>query len=185
MRNDYFEQKTIRWDRYFHSICEAVASKSPCMSRKIGAILVRDNSIVSTGYNGPARGIPHCGHERFEHDDTLSFAASTKEFDELGFRSMIGTTCPRKLMGFESGTHMEFCIAQHAEENCISNAARLGTSTLGTTLYMNCVVPCKNCYSTLINAGIVEIVVDSNAFYDNHTAFIHSNANIHLREFRL
>jgi len=53
-----------RWDTYFHSICIAVASKSPCLSRKIGAILVRDKSIVATGYNGPPRGVPHCGHDR-------------------------------------------------------------------------------------------------------------------------
>jgi len=60
-----------KWDLYFHSICIAVASKSPCLSRKIGAILVRDHSIVSTGYNGPPRGVPHCGHERFMKDKVL------------------------------------------------------------------------------------------------------------------
>ena len=59
------------WDRYFHTICEAVASKSPCLSRHIGAILVRDHSIVSTGFNGPSRGIPHCGHDRVMKDVVL------------------------------------------------------------------------------------------------------------------
>jgi len=54
--------ENLKWDTYFHSICVAVASKSPCLSRKIGAILVKDHSIVSTGFNGPSRGIPHCGH---------------------------------------------------------------------------------------------------------------------------
>ena len=61
-----------KWDNYFHTICESVSTKSPCLSRKIGAILVRDKSIISTGFNGPARGIPHCGHERFMKDSVLS-----------------------------------------------------------------------------------------------------------------
>jgi len=46
-----------KWDTYFHKICESVASKSPCLSRKIGAILVKDKIVVATGFNGPARGI--------------------------------------------------------------------------------------------------------------------------------
>ena len=174
----------MNWDEYYHNICKSVSSKSSCLSRKIGAILVRNNSIISTGYNGPARGIPHCGHERFEKDESLTFMASTKEFDELGFRSLIGTTCPRRLLGYESGTHMELCTAQHAEENAISNAARLGVSVDGSTLYMNSVIPCKNCFSTLINAGIVEIVVDEVKVYDKHTQFIIDNSDIKIRSFR-
>ena len=58
-----------KWDNYFHSICVAISLNSPCMSRKIGAILVRDKSIISTGYNGSARNIPHCGKDRFLLDD--------------------------------------------------------------------------------------------------------------------
>ena len=49
-----------RWDSYFHKICTAVSSKSPCLSRNIGAIIVRDKSVISTGYNGPPRNYPHC-----------------------------------------------------------------------------------------------------------------------------
>ena len=137
-----------RWDVYFHTICESVASKSPCLSRKIGAILVRDHSIISTGFNGPPRGIPHCGVERWKLDSYLSkfsFQPSDKEKEIM---------CPRRLLGYASGTHMELCPAQHAEENAVSNAARNGVSTIDTILYMNSVTPCKNCFGTLINAGI-------------------------------
>jgi dCMP deaminase len=80
---------------------------------------------------------------------------------------------------------MELCPAQHAEENAISNAARLGVSVLGTTLYMNCIVPCKNCFGTLINAGIVEIVVDEVNVYDKHTQYLIDNSSIKIRRFEL
>lgn len=170
-----------KWDTYFHLICKAVASKSPCLSRQIGAILVRDKSVISTGYNGPPRGIPHCGHERFMKDDNLSSHFRSQEIKH----SSIKQNCPRKLLGYTSGTHMELCPAQHAEENCVSNAARLGVSILDSTLYMNSVIPCKNCFGTLINAGISKIVVEEAKVYDKHTQFLIDNSKIEIREFEL
>lgn len=172
-----------RWDRYFLSICRAVASKSPCLSRKIGALLVRDHSIVSTGYNGPPRGIPHCGHSRYMVDSALkdAIASHPKPINTLRFSN----ECPRRVLGYESGTHMELCPAQHAEENAVSNAARNGVSTIGTILYMNSRIPCKNCFGTLINAGIVEIVVEETTVYDRYTRFLIDNSNIKIRSFKI
>ena len=175
---------TKNWDTYFYSICIAVASKSPCLSRKIGAVLVKDKSIVATGYNGPSRGIPHCGNDRFMKDDYLVDQVPFNMgavLSSLRFKS----ECPRKVLGYESGTHMELCPAQHAEVNAISNAARLGVSVLGSTLYMNCITPCKNCFGTLINAGILEIVVDDIKMYDRHTQFLVDNSTIKIRQFNL
>jgi deoxycytidylate deaminase len=80
---------------------------------------------------------------------------------------------------------MELCPAQHAEINTISNAARLGVSVLGSTLYMNCIIPCKNCFGALINAGIVEIVVDDVEVYDKHTQYLIDNSTIKIRRFEL
>jgi dCMP deaminase len=164
-----------------------VASKSPCLSRKIGAILVRDNSIISTGYNGPPRGIPHCGVDRLYNDKELAevFINIYNIGDGELWPAEVRTTCPRKVMGYASGTHLELCPAQHAEENAVSNAARLGVSVLGSTLYMNCVIPCKNCYGTLINAGIIEIVIEYAKVYDKWTEFLINNSNIKVREFEL
>lgn len=179
----YNDTPSSKWDTYFHSICIAVASKSSCLSRQIGAILVRDHSIVSTGYNGPARGIPHCGHDRIMTDKTLVKYLGRDV--EIAPRQAMNTTCPRRILDYESGTHMELCPAQHAEANCISNAARLGVSVLDTTLYMNCIIPCKNCFGALINAGIVEIVVDDAKPYDIHTQFQIDNSNIKIRSFEL
>jgi len=176
----------MNWDTYFHGICESVSLKSPCLSRKIGAILVRDHSIVSTGFNGPSRGIPHCGRERMLSDNHLSTIISKQSKQGLYVMpSRWDNECPRKLLNYESGTHMELCPAQHAEENVISNAARLGVSTIDTTLYMNCIVPCKNCFGTLINAGIIEIVVDEINVYDKHTQYLIDHSSIKIRRFEL
>ena len=170
------------WDTYFHSICIAVSSKSPCLSRKIGAVLVKDHSIVSTGYNGPPRGIPHCGEDRLLKDPILYSKEGLLRGVQLQ-KSVVRTNCPRKILGYESGTHIELCPAQHAEENAISNAARLGISVLGATLYMNSVIPCQKCFGTLINAGIVEIVIDEVTVYDKHTQFFIDNSSIIIRSF--
>lgn len=173
-----------KWDKYFHDVCETISSKSPCLSRKIGAILVKDRSIVSTGYNGPPRLIPHCGHSRWIKDKMLNKVFESKSVYKQGnLTRLIPTTCPRRILGYESGTHMEMCPAQHAEENAVTNAARLGVPCYLSTLYMNSIIPCQKCYGTLINAGIVEIVVDNATIYDEWSEFIIENSNIKIREF--
>ncbi len=174
----------MNWDTYFHEICITVASKSPCLSRQIGAILVRDKSIVSTGYNGPPRGIPHCGHERLKEDFTLSNMLDDMS-NSFGW-SEIEYTCPRHLLNKgERGAFRELCPAQHAEENCVSNAARNGVSVLGCTLYLNEHLPCSKCLGTLINAGISEIVTESLDYHDEQGKFLLENSDIIIREFQL
>jgi len=155
--NDSYGDKIARWDKYFHNICIAVATKSPCLSRQIGAILVRDNSIISTGFNGPARGYFHCKGQ-----------------------------CPRKLIPkYESGKFLDQCPAAHAETNCIANAARIGASTIGSTLYMNCIIPCKDCMILLVNAGIKSIVVDDTKPYHEMSIEIAIKGDIKIRKFKL
>lgn len=171
-----------KWDTYFYKICKAVATKSPCLSRKIGAILVKDKVVVATGFNGPARGIPHCGKDRFENDETLRWAMRDILPAEVG---RIATTCPRQLLDYKSGEGLHLCSAEHAERNCIASAARVGVSVKGTTLYMNCCLPCKNCITLLINAGISEIVVEDVTHYDKYSEFIYKHCSIKLRKFEL
>lgn len=167
---DYYKEKLKRWDIYFHRVCKAISSKSPCLSRQIGAILVRDKSIVSTGYNGPARGYPHCKPAKVDDPDF-----------QYGKRSI----CPRHAKGYKSGEGLNECPAAHAEANCIANAARIGASTLGTTLYMNCILPCKDCATALVNAGIVEIVVDNPKPYHEMSVGIFKQGNVKTRKFIL
>jgi dCMP deaminase len=144
-------------DRMFMEICDVLSSYSKCLSRQLGAILVRGDRIVSTGYNGPPRGIPHC----------------------------VGPGCPRQRMGYRSGEGLEHCPAAHAEVNAISNAASLGVSTLGTTLYLNTIIPCKSCFGQLLNAGISEIVVRKLDYYDDLTKFLHMHSSVRVREAQL
>ena len=143
------------WDEYFHSICKAVSNNSKCLSRQIGAILVRDKVIICTGYNGPPRGIPHCN----------------------------GDICPRRAKGYVSGDGLHLCPAAHAECNAIVQAARLGIQTRGAILYLNTQIPCKDCLIKIINSGIEEVVCTEMKQYDFLTDFLLANSNIKIRLF--
>lgn len=153
---EFYDNKLNRWDTYYHQICESVAKKSPCLSRQIGAILVYDHSIISTGYNGPPRGYTHCQLQ-----------------------------CPRKAMGYKSGEGLLECPAVHAEVNAVTNAARVGASTINSTLYMNCIVPCKDCMAILINAGVRTIVVDEVLPYHKLSMDMITKCKIKVRAFHL
>lgn len=125
----------MNWDQYFLNIAEAVSKKSHCISVKRGCVLVKDNQILSSGYNGPPRGYPNC--------------------DE------IYPECPKKSMGFKSGTGQEFCPASHAETNAIVQAARNGVKIKGSKVYCNFKqIPCRECSKLIVNAGIIEIILN-------------------------
>lgn len=117
------------WDEYFMDIAERVATRSTCLRRAVGAILVHDKRIIATGYNGGPTGLPHCL--------------------EIG--------CLREKLGIPSGQQHELCRGIHAEQNAIIQAARYGVPIEGATLYCT-TQPCTQCTKMLINAGIVEIV---------------------------
>ncbi len=116
------------WDSYFMSIAQLVASRSTCLRRKVGAVLVKDSRILATGYNGAPAGLKHCL--------------------EIG--------CLRDQMGIPSGQRHEICRALHAEQNCLIQAASHGISVTGSTLYCTN-LPCIICTKMLINAGVKAI----------------------------
>lgn len=150
------------WDEYFFEIAVKVQSQSKCLSRKIGAVLTRDNIIVATGYNGPPRKLPHCS-ERYNTD-----------------------TCPRQVKGYPSGEGLHICPAAHAEANCIANAARVGVRVKGTIMYVTCEIPCKDCLALLINAGVKEVVCVETNFYDYLSGYIVNECNqITIRKYNL
>ena len=122
----------ISWDEYFIEIAELVSKRSTCR-RKVGAVITRDNVIVSTGYNGSPKGLKHCS--------------------ENG-------GCLRVNNNIPSGTRQEFCRAVHAEQNAIIQAAVYGTSIKDGTLYTN-TYPCSICARMIINANIKRIVYNS------------------------
>jgi dCMP deaminase len=166
-------------DSYYLRIAQAVASESKCLSRQIGAILVKDKSIISTGYNGPPRGVPHCD-ERYTCDAYLM--ESLEKIN--GPRVYDPKVCPRRAMGFQSGEGLHFCIASHAEVNCINNAARQGIATYGSSMYLSCeILPCKSCLCEIINAGIQEVVVVEYNPYDRTSLFLIQHSGLRIRTY--
>lgn len=124
--------KRPSWPRYFMDITQLVATRSTCLRREVGAIIVKDRHILSTGYNGPPRGVPHC--------------------DELG-------GCLRERMKIPSGQRHEICRAVHAEQNAIIQAAKMGITVEGAEMYIT-TQPCFICAKMIINAGITRIIMD-------------------------
>ncbi len=120
------------WDEYFIEISKLVSTRSNCESRKVGAVITKDNQIISTGYNGAPKGLHHC-------------------VDAGG--------CLRKLNHIESGTRQEICRAVHAEQNAIISATIKGVSIKDGTIYTN-TYPCSICARMLINAEIKRIVYE-------------------------
>ena len=130
---------------YYMNITKQVAERSNCLSTKLGAVIVKEDQIISTGYNGAPR--------------------KTKDCMDHG-------SCLRRERGIPSGQRYELCRSVHAEQNALLNAARSGVSLLGGTLYMYGMkiynvdeptlidaVPCFICKKLVINAGIKEVVV--------------------------
>lgn len=123
-------EKRMNWDEYFMRIALLTANRATCIRRKVGAVIVKDNRIIATGYNGAPKGIRHC-----------------TDINE----------CLREKLNIPSGKNAELCIASHAENNAIIQCALSGTSPNGATIYVT-TSPCSMCLKTLINAGIKRIV---------------------------
>jgi len=167
----------MTWDQYFYDVCVAASKNTKCFSRRIGAILVRDKSVISTGYNGPPRGIPHCS-ERYLIDEVLREELRKRGLDPDNIDRSI---CPRRHLGFKSGEGLDFDVAGHAEENCVTNAARHGIETRGTIEYLSCGIPCHKCFANIINAGIIEIVCTSLETYDYLSVYLMEHTSVKVR----
>ena len=117
------------WDEYFMGLANQVAERTTCLRRGVGAIIVKDRRILATGYNGVPTGLAHCSE----------------------------TGCLRQQLGVPSGQRHEICRGLHAEQNAIIQAARVGCSVEGCTLYCTH-QPCVICAKIIINAGIARVV---------------------------
>ena len=118
------------WNEYFMQIATLVATRSTCLRRKVGAIIVRDNQILATGYNGAPKGVSHCV--------------------ELG--------CLRKKLNIPSGERHEICRGVHAEQNAIIQAAVNGVSIKNASIYCTH-QPCSICAKMIINSEIEAIII--------------------------
>lgn len=119
------------WDEYFMEAAELAAKRSTCLRRSVGAVIVRDKHIIATGYNGAPRGIKHC--------------------EERG-------GCLRIKLNVPSGERHELCMALHAEQNAIIQAATSGQSVDEASIYVTH-QPCVICAKMIINSGIKRIIV--------------------------
>ncbi len=122
-------QERPSWDNYFMQLAEVISGRSTCLRRQVGAVIVKDKQILSTGYNGSPSGLKHCA--------------------EVG--------CLRQQLGIPSGERTEICRAVHAEQNALIQAAKHGVALEGADIYTT-VEPCVLCTKLLINAGIRRII---------------------------
>ena len=118
------------WDEYFMEIANVVRKRSTCLRRQVGAVVVRDRQILTTGYNGVPRKLHHC--------------------------SQVG--CLRDRLNVPSGERHELCRGIHAEQNAIVQAAVHGISIAGASIYITH-QPCSLCAKILINAGLEKIIM--------------------------
>ena len=124
------QQKRPSWDEYFMEIAKLIARRSTCLRRKVGAVIVRKNRLLASGYNGVPSGVRHC--------------------EEWG-------GCLRQKLNIPSGERHELCRGLHAEQNAIIQAAFHGTSIQESMIYCT-TMPCIVCAKMIINAGIIKIV---------------------------
>ena len=146
--------KRPKWDDYFLEITALVSDRSTCLRRKVGAILVKNNRILSTGYNGAPAGIKHC---------------------EI-------TGCLREKLRIPSGERHELCRGLHAEQNALLQAALHGVGVRGARLYST-IQPCIICAKMLINAGISDIIIAS-GYPDKMAARFLKEAGIEVKKIR-
>ena len=118
----------LNWNDYFMEIAKLVAQRSSCLSRKVGAVIVKDNRVLSTGYNGSPSGLENCSDKGY---------------------------CLRK--GCKSGENLGTCMAVHSEENAILQCAKTGISCEGATIYVT-TYPCSNCMKSIIQSGIKKVI---------------------------
>lgn len=117
------------WDEYFMRMAMLAASRSTCVRRHVGAVVVQDRMVLSTGYNDTPRGLPNCGDGG----------------------------CARCASGVPSGQALDTCLCLHAEQNAIIQAAYHGVTIAGSTIYATH-QPCLTCAKMIANAGIRRIV---------------------------
>lgn len=117
------------WKKYFMDMSEMASSRSSCLRRQVGAVIVKENRVLATGYNGMVAGITHC--------------------EDIG--------CLREKMKIPSGERQELCRAIHAEQNAIVQAAKFGIALDGATIYVN-TQPCITCSKLIANVGIKKVI---------------------------
>jgi dCMP deaminase len=140
-------------DTYFMRMAELVATRSTCLRRNVGAVIVKEKRVLSTGYNGAPKGLKHCA--------------------EVG--------CVRLRDNVETGTRHELCRGVHAEQNAVIQAAYFGVSIKDSIIYTTN-FPCVMCAKILVNAGITEVVF-KDEYVDELSKAILNESRVSVRKF--
>lgn len=144
------------WDEYFLDLADAVSKRATCDRGRSGCVIVKDKQILVTGYVGSPMGLPHC--------------------DEIGHQM-------KKLI-HEDGSETQHCMRTvHAEQNAICQAAKLGISVNGATVYCR-MTPCRTCAMLLINCGIKRICCERKYHAGTESEAMFKQAGITI-EFKL
>jgi dCMP deaminase len=142
-------------DEYFMKMAHLASERSTCLRRKVGAVITKEKRVLSTGYNGAPKGLPHC--------------------EEVG--------CVRENLDVPTGERHELCRGVHAEQNAIIQAAVFGTSIKDGKIYTTN-HPCVVCAKLLINASITEIIYDDD-YIDELAKEVLAQSNVKVRRFNL
>ena len=142
------------WEIYFLKIAQLASTRSTCLRRRVGAVLVKDRNILATGYNGAPSGLPHC----------------------------VDVGCLREKDNVPSGQRHELCRGLHAEQNAIIQAASHGVSIRGAVLFCTN-FPCVICSKMLINAG-VRVIHYEGGYPDDLSRQMLQEGGVELRRVR-
>lgn len=142
------------WDAYFMRLADLAALRSNCMKRRVGCVIVRDNRVVATGYNGTPRHLTNC--------------------NEGG--------CSRCNQGQGSGASLSTCLCLHAEENALLEAGRDRIDGEKSILYCN-TCPCLTCSIKIVQSGIKQVVYAQSYSMDEHAHRVMKEAKIVLRQY--
>lgn len=144
------------WDSYFMKFTDFAAQRCNCMRRRVGCVIVRDNRIIATGYNGTAKGVTNCNEG--------------------------GCTRCNNASGNGTGVGLNTCLCLHAEENALLEAGRSRVEGGDAILYCN-TCPCLTCTIKIVQCGIHEVVYSQSYSMDDMSAKVFKEAGVKFRQF--
>ncbi|GAA5925696.1 hypothetical protein JCM3775_001476 [Rhodotorula graminis] len=182
------------WDTYFMLLATLASLRSNCMKRRVGAVLVRDKRVVSTGYNGTPRGVTNCGEGGCKrcnsHGDGWALGAGAGSTEHstgagaAGERAGAGPATATTTTMSRVGEALDECLCLHAEENALLEAGRervSGGGTLGAVLYCN-TCPCLRCTVKIVQCGVREVVYSLSYSMDSASRKVMTEAGVVLRQ---
>ena len=154
----------IPWDDYFMLIAKLVSTRSTCLKRRVGAVIVKDKRILATGYNGQLPEVPHCGEHPCDKCPS-DYICSDYDLQYISCAFHVFGDRPIPCWKEQKGNR-RYCRAIHAEANAILQAAKMGISLKGTVLYCT-LKPCSDCIKMIASVGIKRVYYELDYYHDD------------------